>query len=229
MKKYLQKLIIVSILTSNALLTQPKINIINPNVDFGTVNYIQNIVTERIDITNEGTDTLKITSVKADCGCIVTDIIEKNVRPGDTTTIIAKLYLVSLTGQVTKGINVFSNDPLFPHKRINLTAYVFRRFEVTPKYLVFDRVKLANPSTAEVIIKNNTSKDAVVKSVSFSKEGFVCNLNENDVIKKGEEFNLKATVIATHPGSIKTDLVIELYHPEEREIKISIYGNAVEE
>ncbi|MCL2039688.1 MAG: DUF1573 domain-containing protein [Bacteroidetes bacterium] len=230
MKKYLQTLIIVfGILNSNILLTQPKIKIINPNIDFGKVDYIQDAMVTRIFITNEGTDTLRISNVKAECGCTVADLAENKVAPGDTTSIVAKLYLTNLVGQVTKGINVFSNDSLLPHQRINLNVYVFRRFEITPRYLVFDRVRTGNPATAEVIIKNNTDKDAVIKSVSFAKEGFVCNLSENDVLKKNEEFNLKATVIATHPGSIKTDLIIELYHPEEQEIKISIYGNAIAE
>jgi hypothetical protein len=190
---------------------------------------MQDALIKRISITNEGTDTLRINKVKADCGCTATEITKYAVAPGDTTDIVASLYLTNLTGQVTKGINVFSNDSLFPHQRINLNVYVFRRFEVTPKYLVFERVRIGNPATAEVIIKNNTNKDAVIKSVSFDREGFVCNLNENDVLKKNEEFNLKATVIATQKGSIKTDLIIELYHPEEEKIKISIYGNAIEQ
>ena len=230
MIKYLKTLIIFAcIVFSNDAISQPKIKIINPDIDFGEVKYSKETVVKRVDITNEGTDTLVINSVKPSCGCTVAEMMANKIAPGDTNFLVATLHLTNLSGKVNKSINIRSNDTSLGSSTINLFAIVLRPFEVTPKYITFEKVIVEKPTTTEILIQNNSNSDAVVKSVSFSNEGIICNLNENDVIKKGESFKLISTAIATQPGSIRCELKIDFFHPDEKSITILVYGNAIKD
>jgi hypothetical protein len=228
MKKYFQALalLLMGVVVCNS---QPKIKIINPDIDFGEVKYSKETVETRIEVTNVGTDTLRITAIKPSCGCTVAEMINRNIAPGDTSYIIATLSLNNYSGKVSKHITVNSNDTSTINSKINLNVFVIRPFEIVPKYITFDKVIVGKTSTTEVLLKNNSNKDAVVKSVSFSKEGIICNLKADDVLKKGESFKLVSTAIATQTGSIRCKLKIELYHPDEKEVEAFVYGNAIED
>ena len=231
MKKYLEKIILLLpvIIICNTALSQPKIKIVNPDYDFGEVSYSLEKVFAEIFITNEGNEVLNIENIKPACGCTVADMPEKNIKPGDTASATFTLNLGNLSGKLSKHVDIFSNDKSIPAARIYLNAFVMRHFEVMPRYLTFNRVIVGKPSVTETLIKNNSDKDAVVKKVSFSREGIICNISEDTVLTKGESFKLIATAIATQPGSIRSEINIELFHPEERTIKVFIYGNAIEE
>jgi hypothetical protein len=215
------------LLISSNLLSAPSIKILSPNIELGEVNYRNTPVAIKIVVKNDGTDTLHIREVKPGCGCTVADISSKNIAAGDSATINASLDVSNYSGKITKGITVFSDDTKNPNAYIMLSCYVIRPFEVKPKYLSFDKVIVGEPSTTEVLIVNNSANDAVVKSVSIDKDYIIVNLKKDDVIKKGEPFKLLATAIATQKGSVRANIIIELYHPEENEIKIISYGNAI--
>ena len=231
MKKYLQNflLLLVSITACSVVLAQPKIKIINPIINLGEVHYSKESVVARIEVTNEGTETLVINDIKPDCGCTIAEMLDKEIEPGDTSVVIATLRLNTLSGNFSKSIVITSNDTSVYASKITLNVSVIRQFEAVPRYMTFDRVVVGQPARAEIIIKNNSNTDAVVKNVSFSREGIICNLSADDVLKKGESFKLIATAIAIQPGSIRSELTIELFHPEEKIMKIYIYGNAIED
>ena len=112
MKKSIQTLMLLltSIIICYPAISQPKIVIVNPNVDFGEVNYSEEFVATRINIKNEGKDTLIIINVKPECGCTVVETYNNIVPPGDTTSFIVNLYLDNLSGKISKFITVYSND-----------------------------------------------------------------------------------------------------------------------
>jgi hypothetical protein len=229
--KYYVHLICLAFLLCAAgnVFAQPKIEIPNSNIDVGRVNYKNSPVARNVIIKNVGTDTLHINEVKAGCGCTVTDLPDKskNIAPGDSASFGFQLDISRFTGKTTKSIRVSSNDPTKPNMSVVINCDVERPFEVKPKYLSFDRAIVGTPSVAEVDITNTSKSDAVVKSVSVDNKDVIVNLNANDVLKKGETFKLKATAIATKKGSLRTNVKIELYHPDEEFIDIFGYGNAI--
>ena len=230
MIKYLLKILLlcVVIFNTNTAQSQPKIKIINPNIDFGVVSYARKSTSTKINIMNEGTDTLVMTNVKSECGCLVAEITNNKVAPGETTHLVATLNLTNLSGKVTKTITVTSNDTTTGRLIVTLNATIDRPFEHTPKYITFDKVIVGEPITTTITLKNISDNDAIIKNVSFTRDGFFCDLKENDVLKKKESIEINVTATANQKGSIRAELLIELFHPVEKSITLLIYGNAIE-
>jgi len=223
---FLSLLVIIFLCNIN-LFARPQIKIDKTNFDFGDVNYQNSPINTKVAVRNLGTDTLFIRDVRPDCGCTVAPLEKHEIPPGDSTYLHIDFDIKSFTGRVTKSINVASNDPQKPDIRILLNCNVIRPFSVAPRYMSFDRVFVGEPSVTEMQIINNSSTDAVVKSVSVNNPDVIVNILQNDVIKKGEPFVLKATAIATKTGSVRTNVIIELFHPDEKRIEILGFGNAV--
>src|ERR1041385_3351827 len=65
-------------------LAQPKIQAVGGTTyDFGDA-YTGNKVDRLITVRNIGTDTLRITDVKAQCGCTAAMMTQKSIAPGDS-------------------------------------------------------------------------------------------------------------------------------------------------
>jgi len=209
------------------LFSQPQIKIENTILNFGDVSFKETPIRETVVVKNVGTDTLQILNVRPDCGCTVAPIEKNILPPGDSTKIQIEFDIRNFTGLVTKNINIFSNDPQRPNISINMRCNVIRPFVVVPQYLSFDRVFVGEPSTTEMQIVNNSSEDAIVRSVRVDNPEVIVNIQAENIIKKDEPFVLKATAIATRTGSIRTNIIIEIQHPEENRIEILGFGNAI--
>lgn len=228
-KLNLSLILIISLLFTINLFAQPKIKIDNTNVEFGTMNYQKSPLLERVTVRNIGTEKLIITDIRAGCGCTVASLStrSKEIMPGDTVTLDISFDIRNYSGKITKSVSVFSNDPEKPNITVFLNCNVIRPFEVKPKYISFEKVFVGEPSTVEVNIVNNSSKDAVVKSVTVDNPNLIVNIQKDDVISKSTPFTLKATILATKNGNVRTTISIEIYHPDEEKIDIFTYGNAI--
>ena len=223
---FLSLLIIIS-LCNVGLSAQPQIEVDKTNINFGDVNYKDSPVKEKIIIKNVGTDTLFIREARPDCGCTIAPLATNELPPNDSTILSIDFDIKNFTGRVTRNINIFSNDPQKPTVTVALNCNVIRAFSVVPQYMNFDRVFVGEPFVIEMQVVNNSSTDAVVKSVSVDNPDVIVSIQANDVIKKDESFIMKATAIATKTGSMRTNITIEVFHPDEKRIEILGFGNAV--
>lgn len=88
----------------------PKLVCLAATFDFGERDNSQSIEHEFV-IQNEGETTLEIIRAKPSCGCTVASISSKQIAPGKSATIAAKLDLKGKEGRQHKTITVESNDP----------------------------------------------------------------------------------------------------------------------
>ena len=85
------------------------------------------IVTTNFVITNEGSDTLKITKVSASCGCTAV-IPEKNeLKLGESTNIKVTFNSKGRSGKQSKIITVETNDPKSSTIKLTLTGNVIKK------------------------------------------------------------------------------------------------------
>ncbi len=108
----------------------PKITIEEPIADLGIVVKGDSASHEFV-LRNTGDATLEILEIRPACGCTVVDF-DKTIEPGESGTVQATLNTAGLrSGDGSKGISVFTNDPENP--RIQLTMQAKLR-----DYLVFN-------------------------------------------------------------------------------------------
>ena len=105
---------------------EPKAVIRPMAYDFGDI--IQDsIVTTNYVITNEGSDTLKITKVSASCGCTAVMPEKNELKPGESTNIKVTFNSKGRSGKQSKIITVETNDPANSVIKLSLTGNVIKK------------------------------------------------------------------------------------------------------
>lgn len=197
----MKKLFVLSYLLPILLFGQfgnPKIILLENNYNFGKINEGE-VVSHKFVIVNGGTDTLKITKVKASCGCTAAEPIKKMLIPGDSTSIEVKFDSRRRRGPQRKFVYIFSNDPENPQTRILFTANVIPKDGISyskpmiklSKYSHnFGNVKEGEVVGLTVKIRNFGDGDLKIKKVNASC-GCTAVLLSDKFLKPNEETELK--------------------------------------
>jgi hypothetical protein len=111
--------------TKEVIKGTPKIKVKQEKFDFGEIPDGTE-VTHIYEISNVGTDTLKITDVETSCGCTRPNLSpgDKIVPPNGTSKIKITFNSRGRVGPNEKTITVFTNDPSEPTKNLLLVGRV---------------------------------------------------------------------------------------------------------
>lgn len=119
-------LLTVILFTGNSIIVAqnngPKAFVTEAVKDAGEINNSEKLIHNFI-IRNDGNAPLLITDVKAACGCTAINY-DKIIAPGKTGTVHAVTGIAAFTGPVSKGITIFTNDPLNPLIQLTSKAKV---------------------------------------------------------------------------------------------------------
>jgi hypothetical protein len=110
----------------------PKIKFREESKDFGKMKQGK-ILTHVFVFKNEGDETLVIKRVKTSCGCTAALLSKKEIAPGAEGEIKLTYNTKGYQGKNTKYIDVESNDPAQPRKRLTVSAEI----EVLPRPRIF--------------------------------------------------------------------------------------------
>jgi len=128
-------LILACLLFSGSLISGgkgPKIKFKEESWDFGKLKQGK-VLTHVFVFKNEGDETLKIKRVKTSCGCTAALLSDKDIAPGEKGEIKVTLDTKGFGGKNTKYIDVESNDPAQPHKRLTISVEI----EIPPRPRIF--------------------------------------------------------------------------------------------
>ena len=106
--------------------------LLDQSKDFGKLKQGK-VLTHIFAFTNEGDEILKIKRVKTSCGCTAALISNKEIAPGGKGEIKLTYNTRGFQGKNTKYIDVESNDPTHPRKRLAVSAEI----EVPPRPRIF--------------------------------------------------------------------------------------------
>ncbi|PKL82702.1 MAG: hypothetical protein CVV24_08745 [Ignavibacteriae bacterium HGW-Ignavibacteriae-3] len=106
-----------------AQLSAPRITAKSMNHDFGTIVEGQ-VVSHKYEIENKGTAELKISMVRATCGCTAAKPDKMNLKPGEKTFIQVEFNSENRLGPQDKYIYVSSNDPVNPEFKLTFTGVI---------------------------------------------------------------------------------------------------------
>ena len=101
----------------------PQLNISNRISDIGKVS-INTVKETQFTLTNGGMKSLNIRKVMSNCNCVIAQLQDYDVKPGESTTLTAKFDGQGRRGNQLKTITIYSNDPVAPTQTVSIKALV---------------------------------------------------------------------------------------------------------
>jgi hypothetical protein len=127
----------------------PRIAFDREEHDFGVVGQEKEVRTE-FQVSNRGTGLLRLTAVKADCGCAVAEVADRELSPGESVKMPVLFRTMSFVGPMTKRVRVWSDDPERPTADVLLRIDVSAGIVLVPPRLAFGDVLRGTQPTATV-------------------------------------------------------------------------------
>jgi len=207
----------------------PKFEIIGGDTfDWGTQSSTKKVLTTKIIFQNTGNEMLKIYSVNPNCGCTTAPLDKQDIMPGDTAVLDVTLNISTYSGDVTKGIDIKSNDPDNLNKHITLKTHVIRPLTLFPNYLNFGNMSVGKDSQAQIIITNATDKPVVIEGIDIYPDDLKLNLKKGDLIPANGDFTFIATFSPKNIGRFMANVKLRTSDPDVPELIMNGFGNISE-
>lgn len=220
LKRVICLLFICFISATIMAVAQPKIQSVQGTMlDLG--EYYEGQKAERIvTIRNAGSDTLRISDVKATCGCTATLMSNRTLAPSAQGDLSITFNTTNYSGKVTKEVFVSSNDPSTPKLTIQFTASVMKLLNLVPGTFVFDNSVVDSTYTKTIVITNPSSKEPVkILGVDTKFDQIKVTLMKNE-LAPGEQTQLQAVFHPIRPGTYNG--VVELTTDSPRQPKFDV-------
>jgi hypothetical protein len=148
--------------------------------------------------TNTGDQSLEISDVHPGCGCTTAGAWDKKVEPGQTGIIPVQFNSGGYSGNVVKAITVTCNDPTKKSVVLQLKGTIWKAFDLTPMYAIFNLMPEAqNTQTQAIRITSKNDQPVTVSDPTCSNPAFKTELK---TLQEGKEFELRVSV-SPPPGS----------------------------
>ncbi|MEM0938373.1 MAG: DUF1573 domain-containing protein [Bacteroidota bacterium] len=90
---------------------QPAIEFQNVDYDFGEIDEENGYAEHKFNFINSGNESVKITNVKASCGCTTPGWTKEEVMPGDSGFVAARYNPRNRPGRFRKSLRITTSDP----------------------------------------------------------------------------------------------------------------------
>jgi hypothetical protein len=108
--------------------------------DFGSVPRGPTL-THHFRVVNKTRQTVNISSVRVSCGCVSASALKFNLKPGEETSILARMDTSRFTGPKTVTVYVQFDQPNFEEVRLWVAGNARNDFTLSPDSLAFGQVK----------------------------------------------------------------------------------------
>jgi len=203
----------------------PKIEVVGgETVSWGEVG--PGVLKHALQITNVGGDTLRISDVKASCGCTTAPLDKKVLLPGDTATVNISMDVSNRTGEQHKSITITSNDSTRSSISVGLTATVVRDVVATPEYFppINDATKGHEDSTS-VELRNAGEQPITIQPPVLTKAAEMIIRFDMDApvtLQPGEARRVVAFVKPIKDGTSTAEVVFSTDGKREKEVKLNL-------
>lgn len=169
-KKMLRNSLLIALIlfaSSYAQLAQPKLVLKQNNFDFGDIKQGET-VEHTFVLSNGGEALLKITDVRASCGCTAAVTEKKELKPGESTKLLVKFNSTGRRGKQNKTVSISSNDPQNPfHINFSTEDIIDCKQPVTEEDVQKMQAALRCYKTYESTIEQTGIMDFVSDEISF--------------------------------------------------------------
>jgi hypothetical protein len=231
------KLFILAVLvvTASTVIAQtatdggPKLVVPGKIIDSGTV--AQGVVVDAVfDLINEGDAMLTVKAVRPTCGCTVADF-DREIAPGATGKIKAKLDTKDFSGPISKSILVMTDDPQDPTVTLVIKADVRPFVEILPRPLVrFNAVQHEPMNQTFIVVgadpEGTIKVDRVDSSVPFINAS-IRQLSADEIVpgKSDTQFEVSLSLSESAPvGPVNAVLTVHTDQKEAPRVPVKVYG-----
>ncbi len=196
---------------------QPDIYFEEPIYNFGKV-YKNEEVEHFFIFENRGTKDLIIKDIKASCGCIISEATALTVLPGMSEGISVTLKGVPDTGDISKNIKIYSNDPDTPVYSLKLSGEIMEDITINTRQISFGSVPKGKKVKVGIDVKPRPGFKLVIKDVISTNPDISIEYK-----KKGHEdkFVVEATLKDTATIGVLTGN-IQILTNSERQSRVII-------
>jgi hypothetical protein len=198
---------------------QPKLELIDPTYDFGTVLNGPPI-SHVFKLRNAGQGKLIIGQVLPSCGCTAAKPSRTELGPGESSEIAVTLATGALSGHSGHSVTIATNDPNHPMTTITMVGDVRLQVTATPPDVDFGKVSRGQTAVREVLL-------TALKQPGF-EVGKISNSNPNLKVARTASatadggVTLKVSLASSMPVGAFVDTVDVATNRVP--VKIAVYG-----
>jgi len=206
----------------------PKLVVEEKIMDAGTVAQGE-VIDATFTLSNEGTATLQVKSVRPTCGCTIASF-DREIAPGTKGTISAKVDTTNFSGPISKAMLVVTNDPELSSLSLVVKALVRPFVEVLPRPLVrFNAVQgeRVEQKLTVVSAESDGLKVTKVESSLSYLESEIRKLGKDELIAGKPEPQYEVTLRLSEdapPGPVSARAVIHTNIPKALKVPVRIFG-----
>ncbi len=192
--------------------------------DFGTVEQGDQ-VNHLFKFTNQGSQDLRIESVKTACGCTAAVISSEVIAPGQEGTISATFDTSKFFGERVKTVSVHSNDPLQPVATLTLQGVIAVEVSIEPAQLYLGRVRRGADTTHTIELLHDANKPIAITNATVASP--LVSLRSEDLEKNGKKGKkLFVTLRKNAPlGRVSTDITVTTSSQKHPTLAIPVFGH----
>jgi len=179
---------------------------------------------------NEGEEKLVIESAYPSCPCVILNLIEKDIPPGEEVLLKTTFDPTGYEGEVSKIVTIKSNDPENLEKRIEATITVLHvpnpDIELSEQTFDLGTINQEDTPLIKFDISNTGDADLVIEEI-ISEELFSHNMELPLTIPAGEEFQAEVQIDESQlkEGEFRKALRIMTNDPQNTRVFIRIMGS----
>lgn len=218
-----------------AQLFQPTLILQQNSYDFGDIKQGEK-VSHTFVLSNGGGDLLKISDVKASCGCTAAAPEKKELAPGESTNLIVTFNSAGRMGKQSKTIRIFSNDPENPEMVLSFTGNVVSASQVSdgaPTIYFsetqhdFGKVNEGDKVNYTFNFANKGTSELTIKDIKTSC-GCTAALLSQEKLAPGQDGTLKVELnTQNRSGKMSRTVTITSNDPKDPAKVLTIYADVV--
>jgi len=218
-----------------AQLIQPQLVIQQTSYDFGDIKQGETVSHDFV-LSNSGGDLLKISNVKASCGCTAAAPEKNELAPGESTNLTVRFNSAGRMGKQNKTVRVFSNDPQNPEMVLTITSNIVQSTDVSGAGPVihfpetqhdFGKVNSGDKVNYTFRFMNKGESPLIIKDIKTSC-GCTAALLSLDNLQPGQEGTLMVELdTKNRSGKMSRTISILSNDPKDPAKILTIYADIV--
>lgn len=157
---------------------KPDIYFEGPDYNFGEI-FMGDKVEHIFRFKNLGKGKLEIDKIQSSCGCTAAIISSKDLSYEERGEVKVTFNSQSYSGDVTKKVTVYSNDPDTPDYKLTISGKVMEEVVVTPKQLDFSQIPYGVDEVKEISVRSATDLKLKIENVSSTNPDLAVSFKEN--------------------------------------------------
>ncbi|HKA29791.1 MAG TPA: DUF1573 domain-containing protein [Candidatus Binatia bacterium] len=194
--------------------------------DFGTVEQGAS-VQHQFPLKNAGRSWVRLEAPTSSCGCTVSDVDGKLLRPGQVGWVGVWLDTTGLSGKTTKTVTLRTTDPRTPTIQLALIGTVLTDLRVTPSTVYLGRIWRGDPARHEIVVSAGRpgKSEYTVSSVETSSSVLFAYVQPGD--QPGQQKVVVEVDVNAPPGRVTDQLTIRTTSPRQSVITVPVFGDVV--